>query len=77
LYKCVVVPNRRNGDYLSIQLNPALLQLLRRQGRRLEPPFNLEFTTPCQRLVGGVTLNGRKYKQGDRYFTNISCVHAH
>jgi hypothetical protein len=67
LYNCVVTISRRTSDYVTLSEQPPLVALLRALGRKLEPLFQVQFDTPCQRMVAGVSLNGRKYKQGDRY----------
>ena len=76
LYRCVITPSRRNMDYIPLHLEPALVAQLRRIGRRLEPPFTLAFDTPCMKMLAGVTLNGRKYKQGDRYIFLVTHVYT-
>jgi hypothetical protein len=67
MYTCVVKPSRRNSENIKLHLHPALVTQLRRIGRGLQPAFDLEFETPCLCMNAGVLLNGRRYKQGDRY----------
>ena len=66
LFKCVVTPSRRNAFNIHLHSNAPLVQHLRKLGRTLEPKFGCEVNTPCLQLLAGVSLNGRKYKQGDR-----------
>ena len=65
-YKCVVMPSRRNSRkvvwvHAPADLLPKLRAVWRPHGR---PPALAE--NICKMMVKGVSLNGRKYKQGDR-----------
>ena len=77
-YACVVAPSRRNSFSVSLRLEAELLRAITRVGRRMATAFAPKDDTPCLKMIAGVTLNGRKYAQGDRQvphsLTYITCV---
>jgi hypothetical protein len=66
MFACDIRPSRRNSFEHALQLDKELLRKLGILGRTLVPPFYLQVQTECHKMIAGVGLNGRKYKQGDR-----------
>jgi hypothetical protein len=66
MFACDIRPSRRNSFEHMLHLDKELLRKLGILGRTLAPAFNLHATTKCHKMIAGVGLNGRKYRQGDR-----------
>jgi hypothetical protein len=67
-YACAVKPSRRNSVLEPEPLDRDLVRHIEKLCRTT--PFTLRVHPPplCPRMTAGVTLNGRKYKQGNRSF---------
>ena len=64
-YMCVVLPSRRNSKKTDLSVWP-LLPHLRGWNQNARPAQRINRQSACERMIAGVCLNGRKYKQGDR-----------